>query len=82
MARLRSPNCPEKTLDLFLQALGLLCEFAGRVENQFSGISHFYRLAFVLRRFGDDRESRHALTTGIMPSLDRSSSFVLDAQFR
>jgi hypothetical protein len=35
--RLRRPDCREKTLDLLLQALGLLCDFAGRTEKQFSG---------------------------------------------
>jgi hypothetical protein len=33
VARLGPPDCCEKTLDLLLQALGLLCEFAGRTEN-------------------------------------------------
>jgi hypothetical protein len=36
-ARLRRPDCREKTLDLLLQALGQLCEFAGRTEHQFDG---------------------------------------------
>ena len=51
VARLRRSSCPEKALDLLLQALGLFllqalglfCEFAGRVENQFDGISHLAR---------------------------------------
>jgi len=35
IARLRRPDRREKTLGLLLQALGLLCGFAGRTGNQF-----------------------------------------------
>jgi hypothetical protein len=35
VAKLRRPDCCEKTLDLLLQALGLLCGFAGRTGNEF-----------------------------------------------
>src|SRR6266404_1550389 len=50
VARLRRPDCREKTLDLLLQALGLLCELAGRTENHFGGSSH---LARCLRHAGN-----------------------------
>src|SRR5258705_11184063 len=50
VAKLRRPDCREKTLDLLLQALGLLCEFTGRTENQFGGSSH---LARCLRHAGN-----------------------------
>ena len=43
IARLRRPDRREKTLDLLLQALGLLCEFAGRTENQFFNWLSFKR---------------------------------------
>ena len=36
-ARLRRPDCREKALDLLFQALGLLCEFAGRTEHRLVG---------------------------------------------
>ena len=35
IARLRRPDRREKTLDLLLRALGLLCGFAGRTGSQF-----------------------------------------------
>ena len=41
--RLRRPDCRQKTLDLLLQALGLLCEFAGRTENEFFNWLSFKR---------------------------------------
>lgn len=34
---LGGPNGREEALDLLLQALGLLCELAGRTENQLGG---------------------------------------------
>src|ERR1700749_5081578 len=68
--RLRRANRREKALDLLLQALGLLCEFASRPEDQLGGSPH------LARRLRDTGNVLHDTLSALRSLLHASSNFL------